>query len=149
MLINNLTLHEFSLLVLDNTAPNDPYASYLLWPHLSFVGTFRADVSTVNNIVSNYNPNKTRKDPSWNPKGSGEWSVNALVTQMCFANGTCSAPDRDEIPVTGTNKEFFYYIMVIVRYTEANIFFPFVKFDWLRVADLASSSEISEAYYLR
>lgn len=149
MLINNLTLHEFSLLVLDNTAPNDPYASYLLWPHLSFVGTFRADVSTVNNIVSNYNPNKTRKDPYWNPKGSGEWSVNALVTQMCFANGTCSAPDREEIPVTGTNKEFFYDIMVLVRYTEANIFFPFVKFDWLRVADLASSSEISEAYYLR
>lgn len=149
MLINNLTLHEFSLLVLDNTAPSDPYASYLLWPHLSFVGTFRADVSTVNNIVPNYNPNKTRKDPSWNPTGSGEWSVNALVTQMCFANGTCSAPDREEIAVTGTNKEFFYYIMVLVRYTEANIFFPFVKFDWLRVADLASSSEISEAYYLR
>lgn len=126
MLITNMTLHEFSLLVLDNTAPNDPYASFLLWPHFSFAGTFRADVSTVNNIVSNHNPNTIRKDPSWHPKGSGEWSVNASVTQMCFANGTCSAPDRGkDIPVTGTNKEFFYYIMVLVRYTEANIFSPF------------------------
>ena len=107
MLINNVTLHEFSLSVLDNTAPNDPYASYLLWPHFSFVGTFRADFTTVDDIVSNYNPNKTRKNPSKNPKGSDEGSVNALVTQMCFANGTCSAPDVEEIPVTGTNNDFF------------------------------------------
>lgn len=110
MLINNVTLHEFSLSVLDNTAPNDPYASYLLWPHFSFVGTFRADFSTVDDIVSNYNPNKTRKNPSKNPKGSDEGSVNALVTQMCFANGTCSAPDVEEIPVTGTNNDFFFII---------------------------------------
>lgn len=110
MLINNVTLHECSLSVLDNTAPNDPYASYLLWPHFSFVGTFRADFSTVDDIVSNYNPNKTRKNPSKNPKGSDEGSVNALVTQMCFANDTCSAPDVEEIPVTGTNNDFFFII---------------------------------------
>ena len=112
MLINNITLHECSLLmfILDNTAPNDPYASYILWPHFSFIGIFRADVSTVNNIVSNYNPNKTTKDPSWHPKGSGEWSVNARVTHMCFANGSCSAPDDEEIPVTGARKDFFKII---------------------------------------
>lgn len=69
--------------------------NYLLWPHLHFSGTFQSDVSTVNNIPENYDTeefvslNLQRSSHNWNPEGTGEWSVNGAVTQVCYANGTC------------------------------------------------------------
>ena len=69
--------------------------NYLLLPHLHFSGTFRSDVSTVNNIPENYNTerfvplNLLRSSHNWNPEGTGEWSINGSVTQVCYVNGTC------------------------------------------------------------
>lgn len=76
---------------------NDPYTSYLLWPHLHFSGTFRADPSTVNNLPSYVDTTKfvpsdqfPNSNPfNWNPTGTGEWRVNGSVTRLCYADGTC------------------------------------------------------------
>ena len=76
--------------------------NYLLWPHLHFSGTYIADVSTINNNPENYNTEKvmpTNLDESsrnWNPKGTGEWSVNGVVTQVCYPNGTCIDSDDEK-----------------------------------------------------
>ena len=62
--------------------------NYLLCPHFHFSGTFLADAPTGNNKNSNFNPEKfNQSDMSWNPKGSGEWSVSATVTGICYTNG--------------------------------------------------------------
>lgn len=69
--------------------------NYLSFPHLHFSGTFRSDVSTVNNIPENYNTerfvslNLQRSRHNWNPEGTGEWSINGSVTQVCYVNGIC------------------------------------------------------------
>ena len=77
--------------------------SYLSWPRFHFSGTYRADVSTVNNDPLNYNTTSFiaanwMKEPygNWNPRGSAEWSVNGLVTQVCYANGTCVGGDEGD-----------------------------------------------------
>lgn len=89
---------------------NDPYTSYLLWPHLHFSGDFRADISTVNNLPSNFDTTKfvpydQLPDSSpfnWNPQGTGEWTVNGSVTRLCYSNGTCRDQDQDpQEPVLG------------------------------------------------
>ena len=84
---------------LDIDLPNDPYMNYMMWPRLHFSGTFRADVSTVNNDLSRYDtdsfvPADQLKGPqNWNPKGSDEWSISGSVTRVCYANGTCVGDD--------------------------------------------------------
>ena len=66
-----------------------------MWPHLHFNGTFRADVSTVNNDPSRYDTDnfvpadQLQSGRNWNPKGSFEWSASGSVTHVCYANGTC------------------------------------------------------------
>ncbi|KAL9985862.1 hypothetical protein ACROYT_G008311 [Oculina patagonica] len=96
----------------DNGLPNDPYMNYMLWPHLHFSGTFRADVSTVNNKPSNYdNDNFVQGDQlqssgNWNPKGSGEWSVSGSVTHVCYADGHCVGDDegnKNTEPIMGAH----------------------------------------------
>ena len=86
--------------------------NYLLWPHLHFSGTFRADVPTVNNYPSNYdNDNFVQGDQlkstgNWNPKGSGEWSVSGSVTHVCYADGHCVGGDEgnmDTEPIVGAS----------------------------------------------
>ncbi|CAH3157228.1 unnamed protein product [Porites evermanni] len=88
------------ILLLDNAVSEDPFTSYLLWPHLHFSGTFRADVSTVNNNPLNFDTDRftaadlIRDLENWNPKGSGEWSVTGSVTQVCYADGHCVEEDE-------------------------------------------------------
>ncbi|XP_068752704.1 uncharacterized protein [Montipora capricornis] len=82
--------------------PNDVYMNYLLWPHLHFSGNFIADVSTVNNNPLNYDTDKiipsnlSESRDNWNPKGTGEWSVKGVVTQVCYPNGTCLSGDEEK-----------------------------------------------------
>ena len=97
-----------SLLGLDlfsGKQPNDPYTSYLLCPRLTFNGTFMADVSTINNNPSNYDTaNVIQPILSWNPQGTGEWKVNAVVTRVCYANTTCVVDSKGALePMVGAN----------------------------------------------
>lgn len=88
----------------DDVLPNDPYMSYLLWPHFHFSGTFRADTSTVNNFPYNFNTEtfvaadqlQNHSSNSWNPRGSGEWSITGSVTHVCYANGSCVGEDEGD-----------------------------------------------------
>ncbi|XP_078360554.1 uncharacterized protein LOC144644874 [Oculina patagonica] len=88
--------------VSDFSLPNDPYMTYLLWPHFHFNGTFLADVPTVNNYPDNYNTDKFvpadqyQGLDNWNPQGSGEWSVSGSVTHVCYADGHCVGDDEDK-----------------------------------------------------
>ena len=73
--------------------------NYLLWPHLHFSGKFIADVSKVNNNPQNYDFGyivQSNVRENWNPKGTGEWSVKGVVTQVCYPNGTCVSGDEEE-----------------------------------------------------
>ena len=76
--------------------------NYMSWPHLHFSGNFYADVPTVNNYPHNYDTdNFVPADQfegidNWNPKGSGEWSVNGSVTRVCYADGHCLGDDGDK-----------------------------------------------------
>lgn len=95
----------------------NPYMNYLFHPRLTFTGTFHADVSTLNNIPSNYDTanfvpsNYLKRTPSgattlgqiWNSGGSGEWDIRDFsVTQVCYFNGTCVA-DTDADPILNAN----------------------------------------------
>lgn len=76
--------------------------NYLLWPHFHFSGTFRSDVSTVNNDPSRYDTENfvaadlLQGPGNWNPKGSGEWSVTGSVSHVCYANGHCVGEDEGD-----------------------------------------------------
>ncbi|MBV8203331.1 MAG: hypothetical protein JOZ15_22175, partial [Acidobacteria bacterium] len=68
--------------------------SYLDRPRLVFAGTFAADPSTVNNDPLNYDPARIRKDPGWNPNGTGQWKfLNCTVTAALQADGSAAAGD--------------------------------------------------------
>jgi hypothetical protein len=86
--------------------------SYLLRPRLNFVGSFEADVSTVNNDPTHFNTEKflpNFDDPQtqqsmngwWNPSGTGIWRLfDCSVTGVCYANGT-NAVSADQDAVVG------------------------------------------------
>ena len=84
--------------------------NYLLWPHFHFSGRFRADVSTVNNIPTNFDTEnvlkRERSRRNWNPDGTNEWSVTGSVTGLCYADGTCVEEKKNEqllgAPIEGT-----------------------------------------------
>ena len=88
--------------MLDGDLPNDPYMSYLLWPHFHFSGTYRTDASTVNNRGFRYDTEHfvpedlLQTGANYNPKGSNEWSVTGFVTNVCYANGTCVGEDEKD-----------------------------------------------------
>ena len=92
--------HLFLIILVDDASPKDPFTSYLLWPHFHFSGTFRSDVSTVNNNPLNFDTEKftaadlVRGPGNWNPMGSGEWSVTGSVTHVCYSNGQCVGEDE-------------------------------------------------------
>ena len=94
--------HLFLIILVDDAFPKDPFTSYLLWPHFHFSGTFRSDVSTVNNNPLNFETEKfTAADliqgpRNWNPMGSGEWSVTGSVTHVCYSNGHCVGEDEGD-----------------------------------------------------
>ena len=77
--------------------------SYLNPPRLHFAGTFRTDVSTVNNYVTHFqNPNNPPQ-PGWNPSGSGSWSVTGCtVTSAVLADGTVARTPADD-PIVGAS----------------------------------------------
>ncbi len=67
-------------------------ASYLDYPRINFAGTFRADVSTVNNDRCNYN--YTTACPGYNPDGTGDfYFLETFVTSVVYKNGTLSEDD--------------------------------------------------------
>ena len=84
--------------------------NYLLWPNFHFSGRFRADVSTVNNIPTNFDTEnvlkRERSKRNWNPDGTNEWSVTGSVTGLCYADGTCVEKKESEqflgAPIKGT-----------------------------------------------
>ena len=75
--------------------------SYLRWPRLHFSGLYRSDISTVNNEYPNYDTGNIPKlVPTFNPFGSGEWSIDASVTQVCYKDGICKN-DYPDVRLTG------------------------------------------------
>ena len=92
----------FCLFPSDDDLPNDPYTSYLLWPHFHFSGTYLADVPTANNFPFHYNTETfvaadvVQNHTNFNPRGSGEWSVTGSVTHVCYANGSCVGEDEGD-----------------------------------------------------
>ncbi|CAH1238988.1 LPA [Branchiostoma lanceolatum] len=67
---------------------------------LNFAGRFLADVATANNDAGNFNISTfdPQQNPSWNPKGSGDFRlVNCKVTQVCLEDGRCVRDD----PIVG------------------------------------------------
>ncbi len=71
---------------------------YLQRPRLHFAGRFTADVSTYNNTDSNFpitgfDPNA---NPLWNPTGSGDFSISATVTSVCYDDGTNATTARQD-----------------------------------------------------
>ena len=101
----------FCSFLLEENLPDDSYMSYLLWPHFHFSGTYRADVSTINNNPSNYNTASfiaaelLQNPGNWNPKGSAEWSVIGSVTQVCYADGQCVGDDDDRDEEHGEDED--------------------------------------------
>jgi hypothetical protein len=75
--------------------------SYLLGPRLHFAGRFRADVSTVNNLVTHFGNPDDPPEPGWNPGGSGSWRIaSCTVTSAVLADGTVVQTAADD-PVIG------------------------------------------------
>lgn len=82
--------------------------SYLHRVRLHFSGSFRADVSTVNNVTDRFN-NATFKDQfqlplsgaqdqsNWEPAGTGAWRlVDCRVTRACHDDGTATVTPADD-----------------------------------------------------
>jgi hypothetical protein len=68
--------------------------SYLALPRLTFTGRFQADVSTINNIVSNYDLNNPNIEQLWNPEGTGTFRLlNCRVTGGYRADGEIGGDD--------------------------------------------------------
>lgn len=82
---------SFHLLRLDITE----HFTYLHYPHFHFAGRFRADTATLNNFPNLFNPEEfvqSQTQPNadnWNPMGSGEWTVEAEVTHVCYSDYQC------------------------------------------------------------
>ena len=73
--------------------------SYLTGPRLHFAGRFKADVSTVNNDVNNFNTDQP--DGDWNAGGSGRWQlIGCTVRGAVSANGTFARTAADD-PIVG------------------------------------------------
>jgi hypothetical protein len=59
--------------------------SYLSPNRFTFAGTFQANVSTVNNIISNYGENQP-KNLVWNPNGTGGWTFQGCTVQSAVSS---------------------------------------------------------------
>jgi len=83
------------MLLIHCISDSTPYWNYLHFPRLSFAGTFRADVSTINNNYLHFDTEHFvqqytfQTHANWNPKGSAEWSANAIVTSVCYLDSQC------------------------------------------------------------
>jgi len=72
--------------------------SYLGFPRLHFFGAFIANPSTVNNWAPNFSPQVSSPRPSWNPDGSGGFSLTDCAVQRAVLDA--SAPGAGD-PVVG------------------------------------------------
>ncbi|KAL9973993.1 hypothetical protein ACROYT_G020520 [Oculina patagonica] len=86
----------------------EDHLTYLHYPHFHFAGRFRADTATLNNFPNLFNPDdfaQSQIQPSfdnWNPMGSGEWSVEAEVTHVCYSDYRCVG-NLPEEPLCGAD----------------------------------------------
>jgi hypothetical protein len=67
---------------------------------LHFAGRFTADVSTYNNTDANFQINgfDPNASPLWNPTGSGDFSISAAVTAVCYEDGsTATTAQQDSL----------------------------------------------------
>lgn len=72
--------------------------SYLNRPRLTFAGSFNCNISTINNVPTNYDPQTTELDELWNPNGDGTFWFSATVTQVTYLDGTtATTPAQDPI----------------------------------------------------
>ena len=84
-------IRDVHLLLLDLT----DHLTYLHYPHFHFAGRFRADTATLNNFPNLFNPEEfvqshtQQNADNWNPMGSGEWTVEAEVTHVCYSDYRC------------------------------------------------------------
>jgi len=68
--------------------------SYLALPRLAFAGRFQADVSTINNVTSNYDLSNPNVDQLWNPEGTGAFRLlDCRVTGGATTAGEISGDD--------------------------------------------------------
>jgi hypothetical protein len=75
--------------------------TYLNGPRLHFAGRFRADVSTVNNDVTNFRDPNDPTPLGWNPKGTGGWRlVDCAVTRAVYRDGSIAQTAAQD-PVIG------------------------------------------------
>lgn len=85
----------------------DDKLTYMHYPHFHFAGRFRADTATLNNFpnffdIRNFTQDDTLRSPdNWNPLGSGEWTVEAEVTHVCYCDYRCVG-NQEEDSLCGT-----------------------------------------------
>lgn len=76
--------------------------TYMHYPHFHFAGRFRADTATLNNFpnffdIRNFTQSDARRSPdNWNPLGSGEWTVEAEVTHVCYCDYRCVGNHKED-----------------------------------------------------
>ncbi|HXI25675.1 MAG TPA: cupin domain-containing protein [Pyrinomonadaceae bacterium] len=61
--------------------------SYLDQPRINFTGRFFTNVSTINNDLTNYNPNSPVSDPGWNPNGVALFKFDSCTVTGVQAPG--------------------------------------------------------------
>lgn len=66
--------------------------SYLDRPRLTFYGRFTANPSTINNTPSNYDMSQPVGDPSWNPDGRHNFSLDDCVVTGLVMDGDGGEP---------------------------------------------------------
>src|SRR4051794_24768554 len=66
--------------------------SYLDQPRINFTGRFFTNVSTINNDLTNYDPNAPVGDPGWNPTG-----IALFKFDSCRVTGVQSPGDNSKL----------------------------------------------------
>jgi len=61
--------------------------SYLDQPRINFTGRFFTNVSTINNDLTNYDPNSPVSDPGWNPNGVALFKFDSCTVTGVQAPG--------------------------------------------------------------
>jgi hypothetical protein len=64
--------------------------SYLDQPRINFTGRFFTNVSTINNDLTNYDPNSPVSDPGWNPNGVALFKFDSCIVTGVQAPGDTS-----------------------------------------------------------
>jgi hypothetical protein len=76
--------------------------SYLDQPRINFTGRFFTNVSTINNVLANYDPSRPIVAPGWNPNG-----IALFKFDSCTVTGVQAPGDNSQLigaPLTSVNK---------------------------------------------